>query len=408
VFRSITSTLLRATSQIVQAQALNQPLRAVQAVRFSSDEAANALADLCQLPRINAAMKKEHISVTQLSDTNLYYLEQFEKNDHLFSVYNNGHLSFAHYALATKSKQDHILRVLEFFNHVDEAIAKKHIDLHQHAEHIERVGFRMYLFPFRRVNYFNLFNPKFTQLFLDTKLISVDQYIQENKLPQLYALSALCSETEIETYLQDGLTSIDKLLTLDSQALCDLASLFSNEKWNAHRWFQEDYLSIDLFLQCEPNDRQQYLRFMWHKKIPCENFTLAYFLSLTPSTRQYIRFDQAYITPEAFNKLSSELQKSISNILFSITGLYAMRCNFISIEQFCALSPGAQTALSVLFYDAQDEYWELRNVQKNIEQLFANGFDFKSFSALADQSEKSAVEYLLYGQQQDLRPSMKL
>ena len=396
MFRSIASRLHRAASQ------------AIQPIRFFSDGAENPLARLCQLPRIHAAMQKEQISMTQHSDINLFYLEQFEKNERLFSVYNNGHLSFANYALATKSKQDNILRILQFFNHIDQAIAKQYIDLNQHAEYIERVGCSMYLFPFRRVNYFNLFNPKFSELFLDTKIISIDQYIQENKLPQLYALSALCSETEIETYLQDGLTSIERLLTLDKNDVCDLASLLSHEKWNAHRWFQENYLSIEQFLQCEPNDRQQYLRFMWHKKIPCENLTLEYFLSLNPSTRQYIRFDQTYITPEAFNKLSPELQKSITSILFSITGLYAMHRNFISIEQFCALSPRAQAALGVLLYDAQDEYWELRDVQKTIEQRFANGFDFESFSALADQSDKDAIEYLLHSQREDLGPSMKL
>ena len=101
-----------------------------------------------------------------------------------------------------------------------------------------------------------------------------------------------------------------------------------------------------------------------------------------------------------FEKLDPELQQSVSYTLFSLMGLYAMAKKYISIEQFSGLSKNAQSAMSTLFYDADETYWEARNVRLRIDQLFSNGFPFEAFSELANSSESDAVEYLRHGKQE--------
>ena len=53
---------------------------------------------------------------------------------------------------------------------------------------------------------------------------------------------------------------------------------------------------------------------MYNYKVPCDNFTLDYYLSLKPSTRQYISFHHRYLSPVEFDGLAPELQKSLREI----------------------------------------------------------------------------------------------
>ena len=343
-----------------------------------------ALFQLCEKPRIKAAMQKEQITQAMLANVNvdLHYLNAFEKNEKLYKVYQNGHLSFSDYALAPERKQNHIIWFLEHFKNIDEALTKKHINLSQHV----------CSFP-SAPNAFTLLNSKFVQHLLDTNKISIEKYLTNDKVDELYALSALFLIDDVESFIDDGFLSIDQILTLKAQDLIDLAKLLSNRDWDAREWFNADYLTITQFLQCEPNDRETYQCFMYRNN-PKNDFTLSYFLSLRPSTREYIRFNQDYITPKKFDQLATETQKILSEILFSNMGLYALQQHYITIEQFCDLSTPAQEAMSFIFYAAHEEYRGVRSGKEVIDEVFSNGLDFEHLNTIAEQSKDAAWNYL--------------
>ena len=182
--------------------------------RFFSDRKNGALWSLCEKPRIKAAMQKENITISMLANANvdLFCLNQFER-EKLYTLYQNGLMSFSDYALAPMDKQNKILWFLCTFKYANDALSKKYIRL----DHLSSLFYAN----------FDLFNPKFCQYMLDTQKITIGNYIAENKICELYGLSRLFDIKNIDDFLEDDPLFINKVLKLNEGQLLDLAELLS-------------------------------------------------------------------------------------------------------------------------------------------------------------------------------------
>ena len=376
--------------------------------RFFSDWNPGPLWKICEKPRINAAMRKENITEAMLakSKVNLYCLNQFETNETINTLYKNGHVSFSDYALASEETQNKMLWFFSVIKNAELAISKRYI----HLKHISHLVY----------DNFDLFNSKFCQYLLDSKKITIENYIAENKMRELYGLSRLFTVKNIDSFIEDGSVSIDKLLILDSHQLLDLAELLSggiepykyshNENWDIRNWIDRQYLSIEQFLKCEPIDRRSYFCFMYNKKVPCDGMTLEYFLTLKPSTREYFGFHQNYIPLEEFDLLSSENQKALRTILFSNMGLYALEKNYITVKKFLNLSKSTHVGLTSIFYNRwNDNRGDGIDGKRLLDRIFSgnNDFYFERFSEISDQSEEESVAYLYHYDQEEDSPSLR-
>ncbi len=389
-------------SRILSASVLSRvSVKHAQSNRFLSySYAPKPLKEVYRIPRIKDAMEKEGISEICLTEANpnSWYLERFATHELVYAAYQRNYLTFSDYAFGAEEFQNNILWFLSHFKNTDEVLSKKYISLKRDATHFLPGNF-------------DLFNKKFCHYLLDTQKISIQDYIANQKINELYNLSRLFLVENIDLFIMDNSLSIDELLKLDSLQLKDLTELLagrgfidmhnnwtqSKPYWDIQKWLSSHYITLQQFLACEPGDRRRYLCFMYNNSEPCNHFTLQAFLLLKPTTRNFIKFHQKYITPQQFDALDAEPQQSLSTILFSNMGLYALDKNYISVEEFLGLPKNVQLALgqSIFFDRWNDNRGDGIAGEHHIDTIFQNNsLNWSDFSVIAERSIEEAAIFL--------------
>ncbi len=317
---------------------------------ISASPASDLYAKICELPRIRQAMLKEGLSDDHLHYIKIKHLETFLTNDSVYQAYELGYFTFEdvlHYPQV-------VLQFFETFPHACEILktVEFKIDLFNGEGGF---SFRFFYNLFNeysdKENIADFFNPGFMQ-FLQTKKIIIGkgkyhwqrfeygQEGRENKI-KLIELSKLFNHADLESLINGGFISVDRILELKSDDLIDLRKLLDCR--NLHLWIDEKYLTSEQFLQCSPDDRKQYMRFMERAGTPCEYFTLPYFLSFKPSTRKHYPFWSRYSresgvsTMEKFDALSEKLQEFFYKMGWDHCR-WLMEAKYATFEELCNLS----------------------------------------------------------------------
>ena len=315
--------------------------------------AATATADLYKsvrkFPRIRNAMRKESIENWQLERVQLRHLEAFLTNDVIYQCYERGLFKFDDFLMLP----DGALNFFAAFPNALEILDKKYIDFE----------FAAALFTDLDSDYIaDFFNPAFIR-FLQTKItLGSGKYhlyefngwagkkTEENRVT-LIELSKFFNHKDGESFVNNGFISIDRILSLSKDDLIDLRRLLDCKPLN---WIDENYLTVEQFLQCAVNDRRQYMGFMETKEMPCDHFTLSYFLSLKPLTREHFYFScdfQNYMTPEKFDALPEEIKEDVSATLAWWDCRNMLDSKEITVEELCTIPSSYRKELRRLFAD---------------------------------------------------------
>lgn len=342
--------------------------------------ASDLYAKIRELPRIQQAIAKEGEKWCRLECVEPRYLNAFLTDDKLYQYYERGCFEFQHFL----AYPDGMINFFDALSHAPE----RNVDEILQGKYGSIRFFSKLFAGFSKSDIAHFFNPGFIQLLQSGKIELESPHLNwhdhsnegwKNR-GKIIALSELFDSKKLVSFINDGYIPIDKMLSLKEQDLRDLRTLFyhdSLDDYNLRHWIDENYFTMDQFLACERKDRKRYIAFMECRKIPCEYFTLSYFLSLKSATRENYDFRVAYdgkryMTIEKFDTFSEELVKQFPFDAFTEGlmkkernhyDLYLRSCIFllteghVNYESLCELINGVDKH-DILYWVPLAMYWD--------------------------------------------------
>ena len=162
---------------------------------------------------------------------------------------------------------------------------------------------------------------------------------------------------------------------------------FNHEDMSKLKSHQIDLKSAEEKLK---NSYKQYIKAK-HDKI---------FKKLKPSTQQNMLTAHSYanhgdcdaiqwikhdISPGDFDRLADEDQKSLLTLLYSNIGIYALRNNYFTVNEFLSLSSNTKRDLLILLPDAESEKGYFESWRRRIDEIFSHKDFLKIFSLIPDE-----------------------